>query len=85
MAGLIEDAEAAGMIRQLAARTGETITDVVKGAVAGKLAGTPLSETEIAERLKRLREFVAECDTIPTVGHRSADEILGFNERGHFD
>jgi antitoxin VapB len=85
MAVLIEDPETADMIRQLAARTGETIADVVKGAVAGKLARTPLSEKEIATRLKRLREFVAECDAIPTVDHRSADEILGFNDQGHFD
>jgi len=85
MAVLIKDQETERMIRQLAERTGETITDAVKGAVAEKLARTPLSEEEIAERRKRLRELIAECDAIPTVDHRSADEILGFNEKGHFD
>jgi antitoxin VapB len=85
MTVLIKDEEADRMIRQLAERTGETITDAVKGAVAEKLARTPLSEEEIAKRLKRLRELVAEFDAIPTVDHRSADEILGFNEKGHFD
>ena len=84
MAVLIKDQETERMIRQLAERTGETITDAVKGAVAEKLART-LSEEEIAERRKRLRELIAECDAIPTVDHRSADEILGFNEKGHFD
>ena len=85
MAVLIKDQETERMIRQLAERTGETITDAVKGAVAEKLARTPLSEEEIARRAKRLRELLAEFDAIPTVDHRSADEILGFNEKGHFD
>jgi len=73
------------MIRRLAERTAETITDAVKGAVAEKVARTPLSEEEIAKRAKRLRELLTEFDAIPTVDHRSADEILGFNEKGHFD
>jgi antitoxin VapB len=85
MTVLIKDEEADRMIRRLAERTGETITDAVKGAVSEKLARTPLSEEEIAARLKRLRELMAEFDAIPTVDHRSADEIIGFNEKGHFD
>lgn len=85
MAVLIKDDEADRLIRQLAERTGETITDAVKGAVSDKLARTPLSEAEIAERLKRLHEWMAVFDAIPTVDHRSADEIIGYNEKGHFD
>ena len=85
MTVLIKDDETDRMIRQLAERTGETITDAVKGAVSEKLARTPLSEEEIAARLKRLHELMAEFDAIPTVDHRSADEILGFNDKGHFD
>ena len=54
MTVLIKDEEADRMIRQLAERTGETITDAVKGAVARSLPRTPLSESEIAERLRRL-------------------------------
>jgi antitoxin VapB len=44
MTVLIKDEEADRLIRQLAERTGETITDAVKGAVSEKLARTPLSE-----------------------------------------
>ena len=29
--------------------------------------------------------YVAKFDAMPTVDHRSADEILGYNDRGHFD
>jgi antitoxin VapB len=85
MTVLIKDEEADRMIRQLAERTGETITDAVKKAVAQRLASTPLSEKEIAERLRRLRAIVAEADAMPTVDRRSADEIVGYNDRGHFD
>lgn len=85
MTVLIKDDEADRMIRQLAERTGETITDAVKGAVSEKLARTPLSEEEIAVRRAKLDAILAKLDAMPTVDHRSADEIIGYNEHGHFD
>lgn len=85
MTVLIKDDEADRMIRQLAERTGETITDAVKGAVAEKLARTPLSEAEIAERMRRIEAILARADAMPTLDHRSADEIIGYNDKGHFD
>jgi antitoxin VapB len=85
MTVLIKDEEADRLIRQLAERTGETITDAVKRAVSERLAKTPLSETEIKERMRRIKAIVARADAIPTVDHRPADEIIGYNEKGHFD
>jgi antitoxin VapB len=85
VAVLIKDDEADRMIRQLAERTGETITDAVKGAVAEKLARTPLTEAEIAQRRAKLDSILAKFDAMPTVDHRSADEIIGYNDKGHFD
>jgi antitoxin VapB len=85
MTVLIKDEEADRMIRQLAERTGETITDAVKGAVSEKLARTPLSEKEVAERLRRIEAIIARADAMPTLDHRPADEILGYNDKGHFD
>jgi antitoxin VapB len=82
---LIKDEEADRMIRQLAERTGETITDAVKKAVAQRLERVPLSEQEIAERRRRIEAILARADAMPTVDHRSADEIVGYNDRGHFD
>jgi antitoxin VapB len=82
---LIKDEEADRMIRQLAERTGETITDAVKKAVAQRLERVPLSEQEIAERRRRIEVILARADAMPTVDHRSADEIIGYNDRGHFD
>ena len=85
MTVLIKDEEADRMIRQLAERTGETITDAVKGAVSEKLARTPLSEAEVAQRRAKLEAIIAKFDAIPTVDNRSADEIIGYNDKGHFD
>jgi len=85
MTVLIKDEEADRMIRQLAERTGETITDAVKGAVSEKLARTPLSEDEVAERRAKIEAILARLDAMPTVDNRSADEIIGYNDKGHFD
>ena len=85
MTVLIKDEEADRMIRQLAERTGETITNAVKGAVSEKLARTPLSEEEIAQRRAKIEAILARLDAMPTVDHRSADEIIGYNDKGHFD
>ena len=85
MTVLIKDDDADRLIRQLAERTGETITDAVKGAVSEKLARTPLSEEEIAKRRARIEAILARLDAMPTVDDRSADEIVGYNDKGHFD
>ena len=85
MAVLIKDEEADRLIRQLAERTGETITDAVKSAVSEKLSRTPLSEAEIAERLRRIEAIIVKAEAMPTRDHRSPDEIIGYNEYGHFD
>jgi antitoxin VapB len=85
MTVLIKDEEADRLIRQLAERTGETITDAVKGAVAEKLARTPLTAEEVAERRAKLDALLAKFDAMPTIDDRSADEIIGYNDKGHFD
>jgi antitoxin VapB len=85
MTVLIKDEEADRMIRQLAERTGETITDAVKNAVSERLAKTPLSEQEIAARRAKLQAILAKLDAMPTVDHRTPDEIIGYNDKGHFD
>ena len=85
MTVLIKDDEADSLIRELATRTGETMTDAVKQAVRERLQRLPRSETEIAARKRKLAKLFAYFDSLPTVDHRSADEILGYNEHGHFD
>jgi antitoxin VapB len=83
---LIKDKEADEMIRTLAERTGESITDAVKTAVRERLQHVPLNENEIAARKRRLAELYAHFDSLPKINeHLTDDEILGYNEYGHFD
>lgn len=85
MAILIKDREADQLIRRLAERTGESITDAVKHAVRERLKRVPLTEEEIAARKRKLARLIAKAKALPTLDDRTADEIIGYNELGHFD
>jgi antitoxin VapB len=81
MALSIKDPEADRLARELAARTGETLTEAVVVALRERLArqtgrtrGIPLRE-ELAEIRRR-------CASLPVVDDRTADEILGYDDRG---
>ena len=82
---LIKDPEADQLIRRLVERTGESITDAVKQAVRERLERVPLTEHEIAARKRRLDTLVARANATPTADYRTPDEIIGYNESGHFD
>jgi antitoxin VapB len=85
MAILIKDQEADQLIRALAERTGESITDAVKEAVRERLARVPLTADEIAARKRKLDAIIARAGKLRIVDDRTADEIIGYNKRGHFD
>jgi antitoxin VapB len=85
MAVLIKDDEADALIRTLAKRTGTSMTDAVKEAVREQLKRVPLSEAEIAERCKKVAAIIAAFDAMPTLDHRTPDEIIGYNKDGLFD
>lgn len=83
MAILIKDQEADQMIRTLAERTGESITDAVKEAVRERLQHVPLNENEIAARKRKLTELYAYFDLLPVINqHLTDDEIVGYDENG---
>jgi hypothetical protein len=44
-----------------------------------------LTEDEITARKRKLAELYAKWDAMPTVDDRTPDEIIGYNEFGHFD
>lgn len=85
MAVLIKDDEADTLIRMLARRTGASMTDAVKHAVREQLKRVPLTREEVAERRKKLDAIIAAFDAMPTLDHRSPDEIIGYNKDGLFD
>jgi antitoxin VapB len=85
MAVLIRAQRVEQKIRELAKRTGKSLTETVESAVDRRLAELPLDQAEIADRRQRIAAILAEFDAMPTVDDRTADEILGYNEHGHFD
>ena len=83
MAVLIKDEEADRLIRTLADRTGESITNAVKTAVRERLKQLPLNEDEIAARKRKLAELLAYFDSLPKMNeHLTNDEIIGYDENG---
>jgi antitoxin VapB len=76
----IKHPEADRLARELAARTGETLTDAVVVALRERLA----RETGRA-RANPLREELAairhRCAALPVIDDRPAEEILGYDAR----
>ena len=83
MAVLIKDAEADRLIRDLAQRTGETITQAVKQAVQERLQRVPRSKAEIAARRRKLAKLLAKIDAMPRINeHLTDDELVGYDDSG---
>lgn len=81
MALSIKHPEADRLARELAARTGESLTEAVVVSLRERLA----RETGRA-RANPLREELAEirrrCAALPVIDNRPAEEILGYDGRG---
>lgn len=81
MAILIKDSETDRIVRELAARTGRTITDAVRTAVERELADLPPRKGRID--MTKVEKLLAEIDAMPKInGHLSNDEIIGYDENG---
>ncbi len=81
MALSIKDPEADRLARELAARTGETLTEAVVVALRERLAreigrnrARPLREELAAIRLR--------CSALPVLDTRPAEAIVGFDQHG---
>jgi antitoxin VapB len=84
MAILIKDPEADRVVRELAARTGETLTEAVKNAARQRLDGLAPKRGRID--WEGLAKVQAELDALPKINeHLTDDEIIGYNDEGHFD
>jgi len=78
---LIKDPETDRVVRELAARTGRTITDTVKAAAQRELAGLPPRKGRID--MGKVGKLLAEIDAMPKVHNDlSDDDILGYDENG---
>ena len=82
MALNIKDRRTEEVVRRLAQRTGQSITEAVREAAEEKLQAI---EGDKARRKAALRAFIARARALPDLDLRSDDEILGYNKRGTFD
>ena len=80
MALSIKNDEADQLARDLAATTGETLTDAVLVALRERLEREQARRKgTVGERLRRLSRVGA---ALPVIDDRSPDEILGYDEQG---
>ncbi len=70
----IRDPDTDQLARDLAERTGKSITAIVKEALIDYAAKAPASTYE--ERMASFRELTQEWDKLPVVDPRSAKEIM---------
>ena len=81
MALSLKDPEADRLAREVAARTGETLTTAVIVALRERL--TRLRGRSKRRRLRdELREIAHRCTQLPTLDDRSVDKILGYDDHG---
>lgn len=78
----IKDVETHALARELAAATGETITKAVHIAIRERLHKVQARRSARRRLADRLDEIAKHCASLPVVRDRSADEILGYDERG---
>lgn len=69
------------LARELASRTGESITEAVTVAVRERLATLERPDSSLAAR-RRVERMLEELDALPDLDVRSPDEILGYDEQG---
>lgn len=87
MALNIKSAETDRLARELAALTGESITEAVTRALEQRLERERRQRDVLRrERLKaRFDEICERASKLPVLDPRSDDEILGYNEHGTFE
>ncbi|WP_181832728.1 type II toxin-antitoxin system VapB family antitoxin [Bosea caraganae] len=82
MTVLIKDADTDRVIRELAARTGETITHAVKIAAEERLARLPAPPKGRID-MEKVEEILARIHSYPRINeHLTDDEIIGYDENG---
>ena len=82
MALSLKDRETDRLAREVAALTGETLTDAIRKALAERLERERLRRGEAAGLADRLEHLGRECAALPDVDTRTPDEIVGYDETG---
>jgi antitoxin VapB len=78
----VKDKETDRLAREVAALTGETLTDVIRTALAERLARERRRRGVSMRLADRLMEIGKHCAALPDYDTRSPDEIVGYDETG---
>ena len=81
MALNIKDHETDHLAREVANRTGETITGAIRVALQERLQRLS-GRQRAATTQEKIKEILCRVDALSTQDHRSEDEILGYDENG---
>ncbi len=82
MALSLKDKETDRLAREVAALTGETLTDAVRVSLAERLEREKLRRGQQPGLAEQLMELGRECAALPDYDTRSPDEIVGYDETG---
>jgi antitoxin VapB len=82
MALSLKDPEADRLAREVAARTGETLTGAIVVALRERLARLRARPAQKQKLIDDMREIGRRCAALPVLNDRSEDEILGYDENG---
>ena len=81
MALSIKDPEADRLVRELAAETGESITEAARKAFEERLRRVR-ARRAAAERVVTLDDVILRARALPVVDARPADDIIGYDDAG---
>lgn len=82
MALSIKDTETERLARDLARRTGETITDATKKALEERLQRVGIAPRQQRLLLEDLAAIRERCAKLPVLDERSPEDALGYDEHG---
>lgn len=87
MALNIKNPETEKLVRELARRRRrgitEALTDVVRREVERERR--KLRPNDMEARMRRIDKIVKRYNSLPELDTRSDDDIIGYNDQGHFD
>jgi antitoxin VapB len=82
MALSLKDKETDRLAREVAALTGETLTDAIRQSLAERLERERLRRGQPGRLADRLLEIGSHCAALPDYDTRSPDEIIDYDEIG---
>jgi antitoxin VapB len=82
MALSLKDKETDRLAREVAALTGETLTDAIRKALAERLEREKLRRGQVVDLAARLQEIGEHCASLPDFDVRDPDDIVGYDDTG---